>query len=188
MALNDPILDVIQDHLTLEEKANLNAPFTLAELEDAARCMKKRKCPGPDGIPVELFQEMWSTVGPQLLMVLNRGIEQESFPSDLTLGHIVLLPKKLDQTLLTNKRPITLLNAAYKIGAKALQQRLSPMLQRIITPQQFAFLPGRNIHHSLLLMGEMLHQAALSGEEYVLLKLDVIKAFDKLETCFSDKN
>lgn len=33
-------------------------------------------------------------------------------------------------------------------------------------------------------MGEMLHQVALLGEEYVLLKLDVIKAFDKLEWPF----
>lgn len=114
-------------------------------------------------------------VGPLLVDVLNNGLERETFPKELTLGHIILLPKKSDQTLLTNKRPIMLLNAAYKIGAKAPQQRLSPLLQRLITPQQFAFLPGRNIHHSLLLMGEMLHQAALSGEEYVLLKLDVIK-------------
>lgn len=182
--VTDPILEVIQDHLTAEEKNVLNAPFTVEELGLAAKSMKKQKCPGPDGIPVEFFQKMWPVVGPQFALVLNQGLDKETFPPDLTLGHIVLLPKKSDQTPLTNKRPITLLNAAYKIGAKALQQRLTPLLQRIITPQQFAFLPGRNIHHSLLLMGEMLHEAAKSGEEYVLLKLDVIKAFDKLEWAF----
>lgn len=123
-------------------------------------------------------------MGPHLTEILNRGIEREAFTDDLVKGHIVLLPKKLDQTLLTNKRPITLLNVAYKVGAKALQQRLTPMLQRLITPQQFTFLPGRNIHHSLLLMGEMLQQAADSGEEFFLLKLDVVKAFDKLEWPF----
>lgn len=143
----------------------LNAPFTVEELGEAARIMKRRKCPGPDGIPVELFQEMWPTVGPQLTEILNQGIERESFTQELTRGNIVLLPKKLEQSLLTNKRPITLLNAAYKIGAKAMQRRLTPLLQRIITPQQFAFLLGRNIHHSLLLMGEMLQQATVSGEE-----------------------
>lgn len=172
---------MVQDHLTGEEKVTLNAPFTVEELGRAAKIMKN---PGPDGVPVELFQELWPVVGPQLTEILNQGVAQGSFPPDLTKGHIVLLPKKLDQTLLTNKRPITLLNVAYKIGAKALQQHLTPLLQRIITPQQFAFLPRRNIHHSLLLMGEMLHQAAISGEEYILLKLDVVKAFDKLEWPF----
>lgn len=146
--------------------------------------MKKLKCPGPDGIPVEFFQSQWPLVGPLLLQVFNFGFEKEEFASNFTSGQIVLLPKKKDQGLLTNKRPITLLNAAYKIGAKAIQRRLTPIMQRIISPQQFAFLPGRNIHHSLLMLGEMLQKAKESGDDFVLLKLDVIKVFDSLEWPF----
>lgn len=33
-------------------------------------------------------------------------------------------------------------------------------------------------------MGEMLHQATHSGEDYVFLKMDVVKAFDRLEWTF----
>lgn len=143
-----------------------------------------KKCPGPDGAPVEFFQQLWPSVGPLILKVINEGIEREQFTADLTLGLIVLLPKKLDQRLLTNKRPITLLNTVYKLGAKVMQRRLTPILQRIIAPQQFAFLPGRNIHHSLILLGEMLDQAAATGEEYVLLKMDVIKAFDRINWAY----
>lgn len=65
-----------------------------------------------------------------------------------------------------------------------MQRRLTPILQRIISPQQSAFLPDRNIHHSLVMLGEMLNQATISGEEFVLLKLDVVKAFDKMEWSF----
>lgn len=178
------ILEPIPDLLTPEEKRELNADLSVEELGEAARNMQKLKCPGPDGLPVEFFNSAWPTVGPILLRVLNCGMTRGAFPENLTKGLIVLLPKKLDQRLLTNKRPITLLNVAYKIGAKALQRRLTPILQRIIAPQQFAFLPGRNIHHSLLLLGEMLHQATESGGEYMLIKFDVIKDFDRLEWPF----
>lgn len=162
-------LEVVSDRLTPEEKLGLNAPFQLAELREAVDSMKRLKCPGPDGAPVELFQTMWATMGPLVLQVLNAGIDSGSFHEKFSQGLITLLPKKGDQRSLSNKPPITLLNVVYKIGAKVLQRRLTPILQRIISPQQSAFLPGRNIHHSLVMLGEMLHQAAVSGEEHVLL-------------------
>lgn len=120
-------------------------------------------------------------MGPLLLRILTESISNGFFPPSLTLGLIVLLPKKGDQLLLTNTRPITLLNAVYKIGAKTLQRHLTPILQRTISPQQYAFLPGCNIYHALLMLGEMLHQATISGEEFVSLRLDVTKVFDRLE-------
>lgn len=131
-----------------------------------------------------MFQAMWTTMGPLILRVLNEGIATGAFNEKFTQGHIVLLPKKGDQRILSNKRPITLLNTVYKIGAKVMQRRLTPILQKIISPQQSAFLPGRNIHHSLVMLGEMLNQAAINGEDYVLLKRDVVKAFDKMEWPF----
>lgn len=158
-AHQERILELLSDKLTDKEKLRLNEPLSLLELELAAREMKNLKCPGPDGAPVEFYKAMWPTVRPLLLKALSSGIDRKEFREELSLGLIVLLPKKNDQRVLNNKRPITLLNVSYKIGAKAMQMRLTPILQRLISPQQFAFLPGRNIHHSLVLLGEMLNQA-----------------------------
>lgn len=86
--------------------------------------------------------------GPLLLKLNNEGIGNGCFVAGLRSGMIVLLPKTNDQRHLLNRRPITLLNVAYKIAAKVFQMRLSPILQQVISPEQLAFLPGRNIQHT----------------------------------------
>lgn len=145
---------------------------------------KRHKCLGPHGAPVEMFQAMWATTGPLILRVPNKGIAAGAFHEKFSQGLIVLLPKKGDQRILINKCPITLLNMVYKIGTKVMQRRITPILQKNISPQQSAFIPGRSIHHSLVLLGEMLNQAAKNGEDYVLLKVHVVKTFDKMEWPF----
>jgi hypothetical protein len=80
-----------------------------------------------------------------------------------------------------------MLNAPYKIAAKAYQIWLVPILQRLITAQQTACLPGRGIHHTLLLLIEMLHQAEQSGLDHILIQLNITKAFDMLEWDFLTK-
>lgn len=114
------VLEVVSDKLTDDDKARINAPFELGELQAAVNAMKKHKCPGPNGAPVELFQMMWAKMGPLIIQVLNDGIVNGAFHEKMSQGLIVLLPKKGDQRILTNKRPITLLNVVYKIGAKVM--------------------------------------------------------------------
>lgn len=132
----------MQDRLTPEEKEMLNAPMTLAELGEATLSMSNDKCPGPNGTPVEFYKALWHTVGPLVLQCISMGINDEMFHESITNWAIVLLKKKADQTLLTNKRPITLLNTVYKIGAKAMQRRVSSILQRLISPSNQPFSRG----------------------------------------------
>lgn len=134
--LLEEVLAVQSDRVSVLEKEELNAPISLEELGDSVRDLANGKCPGTDGTPIEFFKENWETVGPLVHASIVRSISEEHFPPFFTKGAIVLLKKKDDQRLLGNKRPITLLNSVYKIGAKAMQRRLSPILQKIISPQQ----------------------------------------------------
>jgi hypothetical protein len=58
---------------------------------------------------------------------------------------------------LGNYRPITLLNSTYKIYAKCLQRILQPILTKVISPNQSAFLPMQYILDYIVLIQETLN-------------------------------
>lgn len=73
------VLDVVSNRLRVGEKERLNAPISLVELREAVDIMKKHKCPGMDGAPVEFSKVMWATVGPLLLQVMNEALAPGNF-------------------------------------------------------------------------------------------------------------
>jgi hypothetical protein len=79
---------------------------------------------------------------------------------------------------LTNWRPISLLNVAYKIVAKALQRRLQPLLSEVISPDQTTFLPNRYILDNVLVLHESIAWAQETEQDMALFKLDFCKAYD----------
>lgn len=59
---------------------------------------------------------------------------------------ISLIPKKdKDRKYIGNWRPISLLNVDYKILAKALALRVSPLIPKLVHLNQTGFVPGRFI-------------------------------------------
>ena len=69
-----------------------------------------------------------------ILNSLNFAYESGNLSVSQKLGIIILLPKPdKDKKLLTNWRPISLLNHVYKILSGALVERIKPILPSIIT-------------------------------------------------------
>ncbi|KAL3684303.1 hypothetical protein R1sor_002325 [Riccia sorocarpa] len=181
------ILQRTHTGISNEDKEALDAPITKEELFTATTRMKNGKSPGPDGTPVEFFAALWETAGSLVAQVVARGADKGFFPDWFNRGDIVLLPKEGDARLLSNKRPITLLNTLYKMYTKVLQTRIVPVLQKIIHWNQSAFLPGRNIHTSVLICNEAIHTAKETGADFIVLQLDFKKAFDSVNWRFLEE-
>lgn len=79
-------------------------------------------------------------------------------------------------------------NVAYKIISKILASRLKPWLKDIISVNQTAFILERYITDNILIVHELLHSLTSKklAMDYMALKLDITKAFDKVEWSYLD--
>ena len=76
-----------------KELEELNAPFTLKEVEKILNKMNNNKSPGPDGLTKEYYIAMWEHIKYDILS-FTQGIDlHNTLPTDLTTGIIKLLYK-----------------------------------------------------------------------------------------------
>lgn len=99
-----------------------------------------------------------------------------------------LIPKIDSLVSPKDYKPISLSNVSYKIISKILVERLKPWLHKIIFENQSTFISGRMITYNIIIAHELLHSLHTKKLVHIFVawKLDISKAFDKLEWSFVD--
>ena len=186
----DSILDGIDTKVTTTMNAELNKCFTVEEVEQALKQMKPMTAPGPDGMPPIFYKAYWSTVGPDVidatLSILNSG----TMPPLLNHTFISLIPKIKSPERAKVFRPISLCNVMYKLISKSIANRLKKILPKLISESQSAFMLDRLITYNILVAFETLHHLKNKRQgktSFVALKLDMSKAYDRVECVFLEK-
>jgi exonuclease III len=170
-----------------EMNSRLLRPFSEEEVRTALLQMAPLKSPGPDGFPADFYQKNWETVGGDVCKAVLEFLNGGRFDVGLNSTNIVLIPKVNSPSNPSDFRPISLCNVLYKIISKVLANRLKCFLPTIVSPEQSAFVPGRLISDNILVAFESLHSMSsrMSGKKgFMALKLDMSKAYDRLEWDF----
>ena len=115
------------------------------------------KAPGPDGILAMLSQKCWDTMGQTVIQATLSFLSTGYILKELNNTFITLVPKSLNSEKISEYRPISLCNVAYKIAATVLANRMKLIIDELITPHQNAFIKGRLITDNIILTHELLH-------------------------------
>lgn len=103
---------------------------------------------------------------------------------EINYTHVCLIPKIANPQEMSQLCPIALCNVIYKICAKVLANKLKKILPLIISSYQSAFVSGHLITDNTLIANELAHfiHNKHSGDDgYFALKLDMSKAYDRME-------
>lgn len=170
--------------ITEEENAKLTSVPTAEEIREAVFSIYAEKAPGPDGFSAGFFHTHWSEIGPDIVKEVQGFFDGDTLPENINETHLRLIPKITNPQKVLDYRPIALCNMYYKIYSKLITRRLQPLMDKLISENQSAFVPGRAIGDNVLITHEVLHYLKTSKAEQrcaMAVKTDMSKAYDRLE-------
>ncbi|XP_074278207.1 uncharacterized protein LOC141601801 [Silene latifolia] len=185
----DELFDGVRGRVTEAMNEHFRASYRGEKVLEALNQMYPLKAPGPDGMNALFYQTYWHIVGPSVTRMVLNILNGGDFPGSLNRTHIVLSPKKKAPDKLADYRPISLCNVLYKLISKVLANRLKLFLGLLVSENQSAFTPGRLISDNILVAFEVFHymKNSRSSGGHLALKLDMAKAYDRVEWVFLHK-
>uniref|UniRef100_A0A3B3D7A0 Reverse transcriptase domain-containing protein n=1 Tax=Oryzias melastigma TaxID=30732 RepID=A0A3B3D7A0_ORYME len=177
----DECLQHVNSRLSEEEVGVCEADVCGAEIRTAIMRKHNNKSPGADVLTAEFYKAFQAELLPilqQLFAAFFRGQAPLAF---FCLGTVKLIYKRKGERCdLANYRPITLLNLDYKILASVFAGRMREVIPSFLSSTQAYGVPGRDIVDVILSLRYSVGHTAQS----VVLSVDFVKAFDKVEHSF----
>ncbi|XP_060968612.1 uncharacterized protein LOC115704452 [Cannabis sativa] len=174
------------ESVTDGENADISRCPTVEEIKAVVFQMHPLKSPGPDGFSSIFYRKYWQIVGAKVCEMVQGFFEDPTVSKNLNHTFLCLIPKINNATRFDQFRPISLCNFCYKIISRIVTDRLKVVIDRLVSPYQSAFIPGRWIAECSIMAQEVLHSfKRKKGKQGVMAtKTDMSKAYDRLEWSF----
>ncbi|XP_026419520.1 uncharacterized protein LOC113315459 [Papaver somniferum] len=141
-----------------EDNEILEATPTTEEIKYAVFDLDPDSSPGPDGFGGWFYKMAWDIISEDFVNATQYCWEKEFIPAGMNANFLMFLPKVKNARKANQFRPIGLMNFCFKVFTKIITLILSTIVQKIISPQQGAFIKGRNIQDQIVLASEMINE------------------------------
>lgn len=159
-------------------------PFTLHEVKKVVFSLSLDKSPVPDGFTILFYQKFWNFLGFELLLALEESRRNGLMLKNFNVTNITIIPKLKQPKTFANFRPISLCNSIYKIFTKAIYCWLQHLIPKLIYQEQGGFFTGRETSKGSFLAHEVPHSVKAHHIPSFIVKLDMMKAYDKVDWIF----
>ena len=170
-----------------EMNVGLTDVVSSEEIKQAAMSVNGGSAPGEDGLTGSFYHRYWHIVGPTISKEVLQFFETAVIPEGWNHTQISLIPKIISPVRMQDMRPISLCGVQYKIISKILCNRMKRILPAVVSETQGAFVSGRLISDNIIIAHEMIHSLHTNervSEEFMAIKTDMSKAYDRVEWSF----
>ncbi|VFQ80252.1 unnamed protein product [Cuscuta campestris] len=151
------------------------------EIKAAIWQLNPNSSAGRDGYNGEFFKHFWDIIKADLISATHEYFQGIPIPMDFGSTNIALIPKVEGAREIGDYRPIALSTFFSKMLSRIVANRLGPLLNKLISPEQAGFQKGKGIEEHILLTNELMHNldSKVRGGN-VMIKQDMAKDFDKI--------
>ncbi|KAK2658157.1 hypothetical protein Ddye_004690 [Dipteronia dyeriana] len=186
---NSLYLSIIREHVpslvTVDENTSILRVPSFDEVRNTFFAMDPLRAPSPDGFSGRFYSHCWEIVGHDVVLAMQEFFHSGRVFPGLNSNFLVLIPKTPIALLVKQFRPIALGNFMFKVITKIIADRLAKICSRIISPNQFGFIRGRQIEDCIAGASEcfnVLNNSSRGG--HLALKIVIQKAFDSISWRF----
>lgn len=180
----EEFLQHVKQSVSNDMNNQLLCEFTEEEVRQGLDAIGDLKAPGADGMSSLFYKKHWSIVGADMVREVLTFLNEGCMPAKWNETVVMLIPEVQNRERLKDLRTLSLCNVIYKIASKVLSNCLKLILPEIISQSQSAFVPGRLISDNVLIAYDMTHylqNKRSGGKEFAALKLDMSKAYNRVE-------
>ncbi|GJW00158.1 RNA-directed DNA polymerase, eukaryota, reverse transcriptase zinc-binding domain protein [Tanacetum coccineum] len=174
-----------EEEKLLFQKAKIKWDISNSEIKKVMFMIDDNKAPGPDGYTLHFFKKSWDILGDEVCKVVREFFNTGRILSEINSTVIALVPKIHTPAKVSNYRPIACCNVLYKCLSKVLTERIKKYHGKLVSQNQSAFIPNRQIQDNILIFQELLKgYGRKNGPTRVALKIDLHKAYDTVNWNF----